>query len=139
MEYKRQGELVFIRLDKGDEILSCLKRICSTENVKAGSISGIGATDDFTVGVFDIKEKRYIEYFFNENHEINSICGNVTHVNGEPYIHVHVTCTGEGCRVVGGHLLRGVVSLTCEIILNTSTVYLSREKDKEKGINVWKF
>ena len=64
MEYKRQGEQIFIRLDKGEEILSCVKDVCCKENVKAGSISGIGATDNFTVGVFNIKEKRYIRKIY---------------------------------------------------------------------------
>ena len=102
-------------------------------------MSGIGATDDFTVGVFDIAKKGYNEYVFKGNHEINAITGNITEKDGKTYIHLHITATGTDCKVVGGHLIKGVISLTGEIIITVTGGTISREYDATLGINRWKF
>ena len=59
MEYKRTGDMIFLRLQKGEEIVESLKEIATKENSRAASVSGIGATDDFTVGVYKTAEKQY--------------------------------------------------------------------------------
>lgn len=139
MEYKRFGDKIYLRLDKGDDITESVFKVAKTEGVKAAQVSGIGATDDFTVGVFDVAKKKYNEYFFKDNHEINSLTGNITEKDGEPYIHLHITATGDGCKIVGGHLIKGVISLTGEIIITVSDGKISRAFDETLGINRWKF
>ena len=138
MEYKRYGEKIAVRLDKGDEIVSKIAEVCEKENVKAGYFSGIGATDDFTVGVFDIAKKEYEKYSYKGNHEINVLTGNVSFVGGKTYIHAHITCTGEN-GVVGGHLFSGAVSLTGEIFIEVINGEITREKNEELGINTLVF
>ena len=139
MEYKKFGDEIYLRLDKGDDITESVFKVAKAEGVKAAQVSGIGATDDFTVGVFDVAEKKYNEYFFKGNHEINALTGNITEKDGEPYIHLHITATGDGCKVVGGHLIKGVISLTGEIIITVSDGKVSRAFDETLGINRWKF
>ena len=139
MEYKRYGGVIALRLDKGDDITESVYRIAEKENVKFANVSGIGATDDFTVGVFDIAKKEYEKFNFCGNHEINSLVGNITEKDGKPYIHLHITATGKDCKVVGGHLVKGVISLTGEIIIMVTDGEISREFDYTLGINRWKF
>ena len=139
MEYKKFGDKIYLRLDKGDDIMESVFKVAKAEGVKAAQVSGIGATDDFTVGVFDIAKKKYNEYFFKGNHEINALTGNITEMDGEPYIHLHITATGDGGKVVGGHLIKGVISLTGEIVIKVIDGKVSREFDKTLGINRWKF
>ena len=139
MEYKRYGSVIALRLDKGDEIADSIFKVAEKEGVKCADISGIGATDDFTVGVFDIAKKEYEKYEFSGNHEINSVNGNITEKDGKPYIHLHITATGKDCKVVGGHLIKGVISLTGEIVIKVIDGKVSREFDKNLGINRWKF
>lgn len=139
MEYKKFGDKIYLRLDKGDDITESVFKVAKAEGVKAAQVSGIGATDDFTVGVFDVAKKKYNEYFFNGNHEINALTGNITEKDGEPYIHLHITATGDGGKVVGGHLIKGVISLTGEIIITVSDGKVSRAFDETLGINRWKF
>lgn len=139
MEYKRFGDKIYLRLDKGDDITESVFKVAKAENVQAAQVSGIGATDEFTVGVFDVAKKKYNEYVFKGNHEINALTGNITEKDGEPYIHLHITATGGGCKIVGGHLIKGVISLTGEIIITVSDGKVSREFDGALGINRWKF
>ena len=139
MEYKKFGDKIYLRLDKGDDITESVFKVAKAEGVKAAQVSGIGATDDFTVGVFDVAKKKYNEYVFNGNHEINALTGNITEKDGKPYIHLHITATGDGCKVVGGHLIKGVISLTGEIIITVSDGKVLRAFDGKLGINRWKF
>jgi len=59
MRYKQFNNKVFIRIDKGEELVESLKTICRTLDIKLGSIIGIGATDRVTVGLMNTKTKKY--------------------------------------------------------------------------------
>ncbi len=138
MEYRKSGNGVAVRLEKGDEIMESLLRVAKAENIKTAAVTGIGATDDLTVGVLDLSTRVYKEYKFTGNHEINALCGNITVKDGAPYAHVHVTCTGDGNKVVGGHLIKAVVSVTGEVFLTVFDGEIGRKFDENVGINVWK-
>ncbi len=45
MEYRKFADTYVIRLDKGEEIISSLQAICEKENIRLGSVEGIGAAD----------------------------------------------------------------------------------------------
>ena len=139
MEYKRYKNHIALRLDKGDDITESIFKVAEKEGVKAANVSGIGATDNFTVGVFDIAKKEYEKFDSCGNHEINALTGNITEKDGKPYIHLHITATGKGGKVVGGHLIKGVISLTGEIVITLIDGKILREFNDELGINRWKF
>ena len=137
MLYKREGNTIILRLDKGDEMIESVRAVAKRENVFAAKVSGIGATDDFTVGVFDTDIGEYEKFEFRGGHEINSLTGNISEKDGEPYIHLHITCTGKNCKVVGGHLISGVISLTGEIFISIIDYKIPRKFDDSLGINRW--
>ena len=139
MEYKRFKNTLALRLDKGDEIISSLLSAAQNEGIKAASFTGIGATDNFTVGVFNLETQAYDSFTFTGNHEITDLTGNITFVNGKPYVHAHITCAGENANAVGGHLLDGIISLTCEIFINIADGEISRKHDDELNINRFNF
>ena len=89
MEYVRNGSTIILRLQKGDELVSSLLCLIEKEMVKSGRVSGIGATDDVTIGVFNPKSKVYTKVKVTEDMEILSISGNLTRKDGAPYVHVH--------------------------------------------------
>ena len=51
MDYRRFGDRIIARIDKGEEIHEQLKSIALRENIKLAEVSALGAVDDFTVGV----------------------------------------------------------------------------------------
>ena len=135
MDYRVFNDLIVVRLDKGDEITESLLSVAKKENVTLADITGIGATDDFTVGVFDIKKGDYNRLRYEGNHEINSLVGNVTTKDGAPYLHLHITCTGGDGSVVGGHLFSARISLTAEIFIHRAEATLNRAFDPALAIN----
>lgn len=139
MEYKRFGNTLVLRLDKNDEITSAVLTVAKQENIKLASVSGIGATDNVTVGVFDVEKKAYDKFTFTGNHEITSLVGNINTMNGESYCHLHITLAGPDGIVKGGHLLSAVVSLTSEIFFSITDGIVDRKRNENLGINTFYF
>ena len=119
MDYRRFGKTIIARIDKGEEILTQLKNIALKEDIKLASVRALGATDDFTVGVFKVDEKKYYANHFTGDFEIVSLTGTITTQRGRPYTHLHMAVSDLAGRCYGGHLNRAVVSATAEIIITT--------------------
>ena len=139
MDYRRFGNTVVMRIDKGEEILEKVKEVSLAENIKLASVSALGAVDDFTVGVFQTDKKQYKANDFRGAFEIVSLTGTINTMNGEYYCHLHMSAGDEEGRVFGGHLNRGVVSVTCEMVINIIDGTVDRETDEDTGINIFKF
>ena len=140
MEYRKFGQDYAVRINRGEEILECLEQVCREENIRLGYLSGLGAVGEVTLGVFDREDFRYKTKTFQGDYEIASCNGNITSMNGNTYLHVHMvvsnTETGE-CH--GGHLNRGEVSLTGEFFLHAMEGDVDREYSDEVGLNLMKF
>lgn len=139
MEYKRFGDTIFARLDRGEEILEQLKILALQENIKLASVRGLGAVDEFTVGVFKTDRKQYDANSFTGYFEIVSLTGTITTMDGEYYAHLHMSAGNEKGEVFGGHLNRAMISATCELVIQVVDGTVERRFDQEIGLNVFKF
>ena len=139
MEYKRFGDTIFARLDRGEEILEQLKILALQENIKLASVRGLGAVDEFTVGVFKTDRKQYDANSFTGYFEIVSLTGTITTMDGEYYAHLHMSAGNEKGEVFGGHLNRAMISATCELVIQVVDGTVERRYDPEIGLNVFKF
>ena len=139
MEYKRIKDTIVARIDKGEEILESIKEIALKENIKLASISALGATNHFVVGVYKIKEKKYYSNEFKGDFEIVSLTGTINTMNDEFYTHIHMSAGNDKGEVFGGHLNSAIVSATCEMIINIIPSKVDRFKDSETGLNLFRF
>ncbi|MBE6050121.1 MAG: DNA-binding protein [Clostridium sp.] len=139
MEYKKFENTIVVRIDKGEEILDKVKEVALKENIKLASISALGAVNDFTVGVFKTKEKKYYANEFKGDFEIVSLTGTINTMNDEFYCHLHMSAGDINGKVFGGHLNRAVVSATCEMIINIISGSVDRSFNEEIGLNLFKF
>lgn len=104
MDYRKFNHAIVARIDKGEEILEKVKEIALKEKIKLANVNALGATNDFTVGVFKTDEKKYYSNEFQGNFEIVSLTGTINTMNGEPYIHIHMSAGNDKGEVYGGHL-----------------------------------
>ena len=140
MEYKRFGNTIVVRMDRGEEILEQLQRVAEKENIKLASISALGATDDFTVGVYDVGTWKYHPLSFTGQHEITSLFGTINTMDGAFYCHIHMTAGNITGAVVGGHLNRAVISATAELVVTVTDGTVDRVKDEAvTGLNLFSF
>ena len=139
MDYHRFGDIIVARIDRGEEILTELKKIALAENVKLAEISALGAVDDFTVGVYNVAEKKYYSNHFEGAYEIVSLTGSINTMNGEYYSHLHMSAGNDKGEVFGGHLNYARISATCEMFIHVIDGTVDRYKDEVTGLNLFKF
>lgn len=138
MQYKRFGDTVLARFDKGEEILEQLQKVAEAEGIRLADISALGAVNDFTVGVFNTAEKKYYANHFEGAFEIVSLTGTVSTMDGKYYAHLHMSAGNDKGEVFGGHLNRAVISATCEMVIRVIDGQIDRYHDAEIGLNLFK-
>lgn len=138
MDYRRFGNQIVARIDKGEEILDKIKEIALSENIKLATVTALGATNNFTVGVYKTDEKKYYSNEFSGNFEIVSLTGTISTMNGKFYTHIHMSAGNENGEVFGGHLNKAIVSATCEMIIGVIDGEVDRYYDEEIGLNLFK-
>lgn len=139
MEYRNFGDHYVIRLEKGEEIVAQIKELCEKEGIKLASLTGIGAVNKVTAGLFKTKEKKYVSKTYEEDMEIVSLGGNVSRMNGETYLHLHISVANEAGMVRGGHLSEALISATGELVLTRIEGTVEREFSEEIGLNLFQF
>lgn len=139
MDYRRFGNVIVARIDKGEEILEQVGEIARKEQIKLASVQALGAVSQFTAGVFKTKEKEYIANEFTGSFEIVSLTGTINTMNGEFYCHLHMSAGNQNGKVFGGHLNKAVVSATCEMVISLIDGIVDRRFDEEIGLNLFKF
>ena len=139
MEYRRFGDRILVRLDRGEEICGELLRLAEEEHIRLASVSGLGATDDFTVGVFSVQNQRYDSRRYTGEYEITSLLGTITRKEGAPYLHLHMNAAGADNIAVGGHLNHAVISATCELVVDELNGSAGRRLDENTGLNLLDF
>ena len=139
MEYRRFGNKIVARIDRGEEILEKIKEIGISENIRLAHISALGAIGEVTVGVFKTGEKKYYANEFKGDFEITSLTGTITTKDGEFYSHLHMSVGDVEGRVYGGHLNKAVVSATCEMVIDIIDGAVERKFSDEIGLNLFKF
>ena len=139
MEYKRFGNNIVVRMDRGEDIVEQVKVLAEREQIRLASVQALGAVNDFTVGVFKTDEKKYYATSFQGSYEIVSLTGTINTMDGEFYCHLHMSAGNDQGHVVGGHLNRAVISATCEMGVTVIPGSVDRAFSPEVGLNLFKF
>lgn len=139
MESKKFNNKYIVRLDKGEEIVEALKKFCKDNNIRLGSITGIGATNKVTIGLFETKTKKYISKELKGDYEIASLIGNITTMNEETYLHLHINIGDKNQNPFSGHLNSAIVSATFEAVIDAIDDLIDRKFNEEIGLNLLKF
>ena len=139
MQYRVFGDTYVVRLQRGEEVLACLRELCEKESISLGTVSAIGAVNHVVVGVYRVDEQKYVANTFDGVMELTSLMGNITEKDGEPYLHLHATFGDLTGKVIGGHLHEAVVSATCELFVRKVEGHVGRRLDPETGLNIFDF
>ena len=95
-----------VSINTGEKVVETLKEFCKDNNIKLGTISGIGAVKKATIGFYNLETKKYYPKELNGDYEITSLLGNISTMNGEVYLHLHVN-NHQWCRRICNRRDRG--------------------------------
>ena len=140
MEYRRFGDKIVVRIDKGEELCAMLLELAEKEDIRMAGVTGIGASGDVTLGVFNPRIKEYKSVRYEGDYEIASVTGNLSRRDGKPYLHLHAVigspAKGE-CHA--GHLNAAVISATCELVIDVIDGEVGRKFSDDIGLNLYEF
>lgn len=139
MDYRRFGDRYVLRIDRGEEVLEQVEKLCRAEGIAVGYAVGLGATDEVTLGLFNTEEKVYHKTTLTGPMEITSLIGNISTMDGETYLHFHINVCNGQMQVLGGHLNACRVSATCEITLTKIEGTVERRFSDDVGLNLYEF
>ena len=135
MRFQRTRYGYVIRIDSGEEIVATLRAFAKSQGVRSGLISGLGAVGETELGFFVRATRQYVTRVFAGEHEIGSLTGNFSDLDGETFPHCHAVIAGEDFVAHTGHLFRGVVSVTCEVQVVTDPDALRRARRDDLGFH----
>lgn len=135
MYYSKCNEGYVIRLEVGEEIQDSLRQFAQAVQIKGAFYQGIGTLARVELAFFCVDHKEYERKFFEDHYEMVSLIGNISTLNGAPAPHSHVCLADANFRTLAGHLVRGFVSVTAEILLTPIDIPLSRKEDAALKFN----
>jgi len=135
VEFQRTRYGYALKIDAGEEIFATLQGFAESQGLRAGAIFGLGAVGETELGFFVPATRTYVRRVFAGDHEIGSLIGNFSELDGKPFPHCHLVIAGEDFVAHAGHLFRGIVSVTCEVQIVTDPGVLRRVRQDDRGFH----
>lgn len=125
----RHGTDVLVVLPRGADLIGGIRDAAEEAAVESCSFVGLGAIEAPRLAWFDRYEQRYRETGFEGVWEIASLIGNVTRYENALRVHAHIVISDRSCRTRGGHVVGGLVGVTCEVVLTPFDMPVERRFD----------
>jgi len=114
----------------GDEVITTLQN----SGIDSAQVIAIGGFQQATVAYWNRETKRYEDHDLDEQLEVVSLIGTISRYRDGHKVHAHVTLGRRDLTTIGGHLKRGVVYPTLEMMVIPVEPPLSRERDPATGL-----
>lgn len=144
MEYKKMKDAIYLRVDKGENLIEAIRELCKKEAVCGGRFQGIGACGTAILSTYIPEKNDFIDHEISGMLEMISLMGNITmDCDDQPFLHSHAVFSyldqkGE-ITITAGHLKEAEISYTGEIVITPAADTIGRQFDTNAGIEVWKF
>jgi predicted DNA-binding protein with PD1-like motif len=138
MQLKKINNQIILVINKDEKVVESIKKIVTQEKITAGSFKAIGALKEIKLGFYHLHTKKYDEKFFEEDHELLSLDGNISWLDNTPVVHCHAVLGNTDFQAIGGHLFEATVAVTCEVFINLASCELKRQFIPEIGLNLLK-
>lgn len=139
MKYAMDGDHVFVRLFRGEEVFSTLQELAKENKWQAGFVSGIGAIEDIEIGAYDLEKREYYRKRLEGVYELSSMQGNFSQVDGAPFFHLHGVVSDHSLQTLAGHFFEFKVAATVEVKIRIFNKPVTREYDEEIGLKFLSF
>jgi predicted DNA-binding protein with PD1-like motif len=132
-----QDRSIQASLDNGTEIIGQITDLAKDMEIEAAFISAIGALSRADLGYYDQATHKYMVTPVDEPVELAACSGNISLLEGQPFVHVHAVLADGRGSTWGGHLVRGTVFAAELYLQELSGLPLKRVPDSITGLNLW--
>jgi uncharacterized protein len=134
MRSQNYGQHAVLVFEAGEPVMATLKRWLADYNISGATISAIGGLRQVTLKYFNTTTRVYEEREISEQLEVLHLTGNAGLLNGEPFVHAHITLGTRDYQTYGGHVGDGIVSPVLELVLTRVGGVLTRRENAESGL-----
>ena len=143
MDYRRMNDICYVRIDKGEEIITELLQICCKEGIQSAVFTGIGGCSHAEIQTFIPEKGTFETEIIDGMLELINITGNIITDHDQLFHHTHAVFsykTESGHKIAAGHMKALTVLYTAEIELRPVIGGVIRRKhDPETGTGFWSF
>lgn len=147
MKGQKFGDKIYLRLDKGDEVLNSVLQTCQEQKISSATFSGIGACDKVVIGTYLPEKQDFLLHTKEGMLEMISLMGNVTQDADHAKLNIHVhgmfsylDAKTNTIQYFGGDLKSARIMYTGEIVIEpVREGKISKQFDPKVGIDVWHF
>ncbi|MGW0435617.1 PPC domain-containing DNA-binding protein [Micromonospora sp. NPDC003197] len=129
-----QRRTLVVVCDRGEEAVGTIQAAIGEYDLRAAQVTAVGGFRSGELGYFDPAIHDYLMIPIDEQVEVLSLLGDVAEQDGQPKLHVHAVCGRRDGSTIGGHLLRGEVWPTLEVVLTEVAPSLAKRFDPEIGL-----
>lgn len=136
MVYQEDNNTIVLVLEQGEDIVEAVTDIARDKNGKFGTVSGIGACSEVELNFYNLETKTYEKKLIQESLELTSLLGNISHIDDQPFAHLHATFGTNKYETYSGHLSKATISATAEIVITMTNLDINRKFNDEIGLNL---
>ena len=134
----RSGPVHLLRIPTGEDLLGTLEEFVRANHIEAAWISYLGAVQTAALRYYDQDQREYCDFHLHQHLEVLSGMGNVSLLDGEPFIHTHAVFADASGKAFGGHVNHGCVVWALEVkIEEFEGTPPARVFDEETGLSLW--
>lgn len=132
------GSVHLIRLDTGDDIVATITRYAADNGIRAAWFTYLGAVSAASLRYYDQDTQQYRDFTIERHLEVLSGVGNVSLLDGRPFVHTHAAFADEDGHAFGGHVHAGSIVFALEVRLEElGGEPPVRLLDEPTGLSLW--
>ncbi len=132
------GPIHLVRLNTGADLLDGLTAFAEENTIEAAWLTYLGAVSRASLRYYDQDDRVYRDFEIDRHLEVLSGVGNVSLLDGRPFVHTHATFADASGKAVGGHLNSGTTVWAMEIrIQQLAGEPIVREPDDCTSLSLW--
>jgi len=132
------GPVHLVRLDTGGDVLESITDYVTEHNIRAAAVSFLGAVRRASLRYYNQDAQQYIDFDVNEHLEVLAGTGNVSVLDGAPFVHIHAAFGAAEGRAYGGHVNAGTEVFACEVTISElDGIAPVRQPDETTGLMLW--
>jgi len=135
--HKDSSGLIVVSLARGDQLRASIESLAAELGLVGAKFSAIGALEDPELGCYDLPTQSYDRRTFEGIYELLSLDGNISLLDGKPFLHVHAAISGHDYHTHGGHLFDSKVGVVLECFLEPLETPLPRLPCAAIGLARW--
>lgn len=109
------GTVHLLRLDTDDDLYDTITGYVKRHHIEAAWVTFLGAVKRASLRYYDQEQKTYVDFSIDEPLEVVAGVGNVSVLDGEPFLHIHAAFADESGAGRGGHVSSGTVVFALEV------------------------